>query len=96
MNHEELGKALLKEKERSELLIDLFNSTPDLDRVEIKGEHIYTSKRVNDATDSNLIKLRITSDCGCCPDCNYYVYPYCDIKGVNVFASRIDASLEQD
>ena len=87
MNHEELGMALLKEKERADLLISLFNSTPDLDRAELKGQYIYASKRVNDVTDSNLIKLWITRDCGCCPDCNYYVYPYCDIEGVEVFAS---------
>lgn len=87
MTHDELGKALQKEKEYVDSLIVLFNSTPDLTRTELKNRHLYISKRVNDIANPDSIELWVTRDCGCCPDCNYYVYPYCDIGGIRVYAT---------
>lgn len=87
MTHDELGEALRKENEYMESLIALFNSTPDLTRIEEKSRHLYISKRVNDIANPDLIELWVTRDCGCCPDCNYYVYPYCNIGGIRVYAA---------
>lgn len=96
MTRDELWKEIQDEARNLIAKINLINNFKDLDKVDFGyGErwHWYTSKKVNQETDSDKIHLHVSRDCGCCADAGYYVTPFITIDEINLYASPIKCNI---